>query len=749
MPPKFGTSGLRGLVTELTDDLVGAHVRAFLHACPQGTAVHVGQDLRPSSPAIAEAVIEAVCAAGLTAIDHGTVPTPALALASMSAGDAAVMITGSHIPADRNGLKFYVPDGEVSKADEKGILAALKKQHTDAKFPGTRTKGTTALPAYVARYADAFGSHAMEGLRIGIYEHSSVARDVMGDIMRAMGAQTVSLARSDVFIPVDTEAVDPDTRGLLAGWAHEHSLDAIISTDGDGDRPMLAGPDGAIIPGDLLGPLTANFLDADTLVTPVSSNTVIDHMSQFTAITRTRIGSPFVIAAMEKALKGGSKTKIVGYEANGGFLLGFIAKGSEGIMTPLMTRDSLLPMIAPLAAASKSGQSLTALVAALPPRFTAADRVQGVPTEKSSAFIEKLRKSPKARKAFFEGVEAETSVDIIDGLRVSFACGSVVHLRPSGNAPECRCYAEADTVGAALTLVETHLQKIRAQLSTMPSKLEPSDQTMKIGEYGLVLPADHLLPRIMEQHPSYDVLYWDILGGLLTENGLAKTCQLIDIGANIGDSAAHFRRHSEGPIWAIEPHPHYFRYLEVNTAKMENIRLSQALFTPPGMVDTISFEAGDGTGMTRLGEDMKFDGAHLHPVQVLAELRTPCMIKSDTDGFDGYIIRALIAQMDATVRPAIITFEGPTPQQVARHEATYHHAALTKLMKQGYRVQVLNNVGTPVSFLGANTQALNWHTRGHRNCTDAGIPQSHYFDYICVAPGLSIDTLHFAPGGLI
>ena len=106
MPPKFGTSGLRGLVTELTPDLVGAYTRAFLTACPTGNAVHVGWDLRASSPDIAASVIDAITTAGLSAIIDGPLPTPALALASLGAGNSAVMITGSHIPADRNGLKF-------------------------------------------------------------------------------------------------------------------------------------------------------------------------------------------------------------------------------------------------------------------------------------------------------------------------------------------------------------------------------------------------------------------------------------------------------------------------------------------------------------------------------------------------------------------------------------------------------------------------------------------------------------------
>ncbi len=125
MSPKFGTSGLRGLVTDLTPDLVGAHVMAFLRACPVGTGLFVGRDLRPSSPDIAAMVAKAAQAAGVQVTDCGAVPTPALALAAMQAGASAVMITGSHIPADRNGLKFYTPAGEITKAHESAILAAL------------------------------------------------------------------------------------------------------------------------------------------------------------------------------------------------------------------------------------------------------------------------------------------------------------------------------------------------------------------------------------------------------------------------------------------------------------------------------------------------------------------------------------------------------------------------------------------------------------------------------------------------
>lgn len=48
------------------------------------------------------------------------------------------------------------------------------------------------------------------------------------------------LGRSESFIPVDTEAVSAETIRLMKAWAPEHGLDAIVSADGDGDRPLVA-----------------------------------------------------------------------------------------------------------------------------------------------------------------------------------------------------------------------------------------------------------------------------------------------------------------------------------------------------------------------------------------------------------------------------------------------------------------------------------------------------------------------------
>jgi phosphomannomutase len=362
------------------------------------------------------------------------------------------MVTGSHIPADRNGLKFYVPGGEIGKADEVAILANLGR--VGAGLAGTVTKNTTSGADYVARNVSAYGD-ALQGKTIGVYSHSAVGRDLLLDIVAGLGATVVELGRSATFIPVDTEAVDPAIRVQLKIWAKEHALDATVSTDGDGDRPLLTDEHGEVIVGDILGQITGSVLGADIAVTPLSSNTGAEAL--FGKVVRTRIGSPFVIAGMEEV--GG---RVVGYEANGGFLLGFAADGPAGPLPPLMTRDAVLPFVAPLAAAT---DGLAALVASQPPRFTAADRLQDVPMEKSLALVAEFDTDLTKLAAFlaqFDGVEA--GVDRTDGLRMTLVDVRIVHLRPSGNAPECRFYAEAGSVVAAQAMLALGLKALAKAL---------------------------------------------------------------------------------------------------------------------------------------------------------------------------------------------------------------------------------------------------------------------------------------------
>jgi phosphomannomutase len=153
-----------------------------------------------------------------------------------------------------------------------------------------------------SRNANLLPANALAGLKLGVYQHSTVARDLLVDLLRDFGAEVVAFARSESFIPVDTEAVSPDTIALLqAGGREDHGFDAIVSADGDGDRPLVTDESGTPLRGDLLGLIAANFLGAGVVVTPVTSNSGIEDGWRFQRRAHP-CRLPFVISGMQEAL---------------------------------------------------------------------------------------------------------------------------------------------------------------------------------------------------------------------------------------------------------------------------------------------------------------------------------------------------------------------------------------------------------------------------------------------------------------
>jgi len=463
---QFGTSGARGLVSSMSDAVCYAYAQAFLRAVAPGTGtVVLGHDLRPSSPAIAAACAQAVRDAGKQVVFVGALPTPAIAYHAAVQGAPAIVVTGSHIPFDRNGIKFYRADGEISKQDEQAMLdAEVEAAVLDSALAAEPLPAATGEPAqaYLQRYLDVFGARALAGMRIAVYEHSSVARDILRAILEALGASVLALGRTDEFMPIDTEAVRAEDIERAARWAQEHSFDAIVSTDGDADRPLIGDEQGRWLRGDIVGILCSQYLAADYVVTPVSSNTAVERCGRFKDVIRTRIGSPYVIAGMEQATaEHGQHAVVAGYEANGGFLLGSAIARNGAVLKALPTRDAVLPIVAVLGLARERGCRVSEVARDLPPRFTASDRLQNFATDLSRNLIERLTQDAAQAGVLLAPQSGQPAhVDTTDGLRVTFANGDIVHLRPSGNAPELRCYAEASTQEVAEALCQACLQRI-------------------------------------------------------------------------------------------------------------------------------------------------------------------------------------------------------------------------------------------------------------------------------------------------
>jgi phosphomannomutase len=534
---RFGTSGLRGLVTDITDLEAYINTRGFLSYLAEigevqpGQTVCIAGDLRPSSDSpdrsIMRAVARAIEDAGLRVDNLGKIPTPALTFFGLRHDQPSVMITGSHIPFDRNGIKFNKRRGEVLKDDEAGILAAVDRvrrqeyqRAADQSIFDDRgmfkSGESRSLPPvnqqaareYVDRYVTFFGADCLKGRRIVFFQHSAVGRDMLVDLLQEMGAEVHAVDRSDQFIPIDTEDISQQRLADLQRMADdiraEHGpVDAVVSTDGDSDRPLLCGleRDGTVhfYGGDLLGLLVAEFLAADSVSLPISGNDAVDLQLAKRGIVahKTKIGSPHVIKAMQEAQAAGVGQRIVGWEANGGFLTGSEIERQGRSLQPLPTRDAALPLIAALVCAAERGQSLVDSFAALPPRFSKAGLIDDFPQAASQRILRQFapddpnvqqvdfeaetvklqmadgRVQPAARDSaehlqqmrhalakFFsgeQGFDDIVRVNWIDGVRVYFGNGDIAHVRPSGNAPQLRIYAVANTQPRADEIVQAAL----------------------------------------------------------------------------------------------------------------------------------------------------------------------------------------------------------------------------------------------------------------------------------------------------
>ena len=147
VPLEFGTSGLRGLVADITDLEAYINVKGALSYLlgsgdiHSGSTVVIAGDLRPSTDRIMGACARAIVDSGCRVENTGKIPTPALVSHAIANRRAGVMVTGSHIPFDRNGIKLNKSAGEVLKSDEAAIISAVERVRAgDCRFRLSRRK---------------------------------------------------------------------------------------------------------------------------------------------------------------------------------------------------------------------------------------------------------------------------------------------------------------------------------------------------------------------------------------------------------------------------------------------------------------------------------------------------------------------------------------------------------------------------------------------------------------------------------
>ena len=200
----------------------------------------------------------------MQAVNLGRIPTPALASFAFSRNKGSIMVTGSHIPFDRNGYKTNSSRGELLKEQEAPINEQVRQVRQrlyeqpwgQSLFDqrGMLKAATRSFRQNMAKRAPRISSGSpvflraprLNGKRILVYQHSAVGRDLLVEILERLGAQVVKGGRSDTFVPIDTENIDAAQLAVIQGLAERPSggpLHAVVSTDGDSDRPLVLGVD--------------------------------------------------------------------------------------------------------------------------------------------------------------------------------------------------------------------------------------------------------------------------------------------------------------------------------------------------------------------------------------------------------------------------------------------------------------------------------------------------------------------------
>lgn len=437
----FGTSGIRGdaekLFTRQFCFDLGRTFSKFLENHKAKGHIAVGMDPRESSQRIMDCFSAGLSCEGRKVFNQGITPVPAinyiLIVEPQFAGSA--MITGSHIRADYNGIKFFAFKKEILKENEKEIEKIYEKIKGKIKFseklPAMKKENKAGYLYREALFKLANTPYPKWKIVLDLGNGCQVK--IIPSLFKKIGIENVLINNNpepDKFIARDTET--EEAAGELQKKVKEEKADLGVAFDGDGDRAVFVDEDGNFIPGDYTGALISKYGDTPVVITPVNVSQVVEHLGK--PVIRTRVGSPYVVKAIEE------HNATFGFEANGGGI-------SRDVM---LSRDAGSMAIKILNLLKKNNKSLGSLVNELPKFFIYRTKID-CPMELNPLILEKAEKE-------FKGVKVEK----IDGLKIWLDKTAWILLRPSSNAPEFRVFSEAKTEKEAKKIGEKGIKFVNS-----------------------------------------------------------------------------------------------------------------------------------------------------------------------------------------------------------------------------------------------------------------------------------------------
>ena len=197
-------TGIEGQDVNLTPEIAGIIACSFAKwlSAKKGKAanqlsVAVGNDSRLSAKALREAVIEGLMSMGCKVINCGLASTPAMFMSTVIPGyeyDGSIMLTASHLPFNRNGLKFFTNDGGLEKGDITAILEIAQEGCFD-KAAGGSVSELSFIDIYAADLAEkirkATGENKpLAGFKIVVDAGNGAGGFFVDKVLKPLGADT-------------------------------------------------------------------------------------------------------------------------------------------------------------------------------------------------------------------------------------------------------------------------------------------------------------------------------------------------------------------------------------------------------------------------------------------------------------------------------------------------------------------------------------------------------------------------------
>lgn len=436
MPEKkslFGTSGIRGpadtLFTEQFCFDIGRTFVRFLEKYYEIGPVAIGIDPRDSSPRIKKHLFKGLATANIELFDEGIAPVPSMNwLIKNTEIVAGIIVTGSHIAPELNGVKFYAHDEEVSAEDQKNI-ESLYEELKEKEKPSNldvKTKEENRARKLYSQMLSEMIADPLPKWKVAVDCANGAQSIVIPDLLKGFGLEIVEVNcnTEKEFIARDTDTDDKAEIEELKKVVVTENCDFGIAYDGDGDRVIFIDEKGQFVQGEYSCSLIAKNSPGDTVITPISSSQVVDTIGK--KIIRTKVGSPYVVGKMKE------HGVAFGFEPNGGAI-------SAEIM---YTRDGGSMTMKILNFYSKFDGSFSSMIAQLPKYHMLRTKVD-YKWELKDKILEEARKK-------FKGIKVEE----IDGLKIWTDNQSWILFRSSQNAPEFRIFAESVEEDKAKALLD-------------------------------------------------------------------------------------------------------------------------------------------------------------------------------------------------------------------------------------------------------------------------------------------------------